>query len=79
MLTGRDVVVLLDELCLRLGFCLRRDQYQRLAADPPPNAREFVDEVFRCEGLDPEAADRHLYRQVRDIVVKAYRDSSWDG
>jgi hypothetical protein len=34
----------------------------------------FTDAVFTAEGLPPETADRHLYRQVRDMVAAAFRD-----
>jgi hypothetical protein len=34
--------------------------------------RSFVDRIFRAEGLDPETADRRLYRQVRDTVAAAF-------
>jgi hypothetical protein len=37
--------------------------------------RAFTDAVFSAEGLDPDAADRHLYRQVRDVVASAFQKS----
>jgi hypothetical protein len=35
----------------------------------------FTDAVFSAEGLPPETADRHLYRQVRDLVAAAFRET----
>lgn len=63
---------LLDKLCVDLGFCLPPDEVARIAKDPPLGVRAFTDEVFRVEGLDPETADRHLYREVRDVVADAF-------
>lgn len=63
---------LLDELCVRLGFCLPQADKQRLINDPPRDAKAFADEVFRAEGMDPDASgfNLHLGRQVRDTVQK---------
>lgn len=68
-LTRDRVEGLLGELCVRLGFCLPPDDWDRLAADPPQDAGAFTDAVFRAEGLDPETADLRLWRQVRDLVA----------
>jgi hypothetical protein len=59
-------------LCADLGFCLRPSEIERLAGDPPQEVLTFTDEVFRSEGMDPDTADRHLYRQVRDVVAAAF-------
>lgn len=72
MLTPVDVQRLLDRLCGRLGFCLPPEAQYRLRENPPPDVRSFTEAVFVAEGLDPETADRHLYRQVRDVVAKAF-------
>ncbi len=63
---------LLDQLCGRLGFCLPPEDQLRLRENPPEDARSFNDAVFVAEGLDPETADRHLYRLVRDLVARAF-------
>jgi hypothetical protein len=75
MLSRREVEVLLSKLCIDLGFCLPPDDQKRLAEQPPVDAHAFTDAVFSAEGLDPTTADRHLYRQVRDMVLEAFRDS----
>jgi hypothetical protein len=47
----------------------------RLAERPPENAQAFTDAVSSAEGLDPSTADRHLYRQVREMVLAAFREN----
>lgn len=73
MVDRATVYRLLDTLCVDMGFCLRVSEVERLANDPPEDAVAFTDEVFRSEGLDPQTADRHQYRQVRAIVSDAFK------
>lgn len=73
MLTSGPVEKLLDRLCIELGFCLPPGDKKRLAENPPSDVRSFVDAVFAAEGLNPEMADRHLYRQVTKLVREAFR------
>jgi len=61
---------LLDKLCTELGFCLAPQEREKLTAHPPESARAFADAVFSAEGLNPELADRHLWRQVRDRAAE---------
>lgn len=73
MLTEHEVEQLLDELCIRLGFCLPSTEYERIKSAPPADVRSFTQAVFVAEGLDPDTAGRRLYRQVRDMVSDAFR------
>ena len=76
MLTGHATKVLLDILCIKLGFCLPPDAYDALVANPPADINEFMKAVFVAEGFeDSSTADRHLYRQVRASVSEAFRHS----
>lgn len=68
---------LLDKLCVELGFCLPPAEQEAMGAAPLNEVRAFVDRVFRAEGLDPETADRQLYRQVHDRVADMF-DSMLD-
>ena len=67
-LTPHQVRCLLDELCIDLGFCLPPSDIERLMEDHPLDARNFADEVFRAEGMDPATSDLRLWRQVRDRI-----------
>lgn len=58
---------LLHDLCVKLGFCLSPEHRERLNAYPPAQLDDFVREVFVADGLDPNTADKHLVRQVRDL------------
>lgn len=72
MLSPDQCSRLLDRLCVRLGFCLPPVERQRLAENPPREVLAFTDAVFVAEEMDPVVADRHLYRQVRDLVREAF-------
>ena len=75
MLSEPEVDSLLNKLCIELGFCLSPESQERIRQNPPETVPKFTDTVFAEEGLDPDSADRHLYRQVRDRVVEAFRAS----
>ena len=72
MLNGREAEILLSLLCTKLGFCLPPDRENKLIENPPATIEDFTDAVFRAEGLNPEHAERQLYRQVRDKVAEAF-------
>ncbi len=65
---------LLDDLCTDLGFCLPPEKYAQLSGSPPRTVKTFTDAVFIAEGLNPEVADKHLWRQVRDRVTEYFKD-----
>jgi len=77
MLTEPEADRLLNDLCIKLGFCLPPAEHERLRQHPPRDLRAFIDAVFIAEGLDVERADRQLLRQVREMVAAAF-DSSGD-
>jgi len=74
MPSASTTIQLLDLLCVKLGFCLPPDERRRLCTCPPSSVESFTDAVFRAEGMDPDVADRHLHRQVRDFVRSAFED-----
>ena len=79
MLSAREVRSLLSKLCGELRFCLPEAAGERLERNPPTDAREFADAVFRAEGLDPLTADRQVYRQVKAVVADAFRSNREQG
>jgi hypothetical protein len=50
-LSPNQVSRLLDELCVRLGFCLPPADTVRIQQDPPLDARDFANAVFLAEGM----------------------------
>src|SRR5262245_37122953 len=62
-----DVERLLNELCIKLGFCLPPDDIRRLCASPPGDVDSFTDAVFQAEGMG-DVSHTHLRRQVREVV-----------
>jgi len=70
---------LLEALCTDYGFCLPADEIAKFVALPPDSIRDFTDAVFRAEGLDPDLADRCLWRQVRDRVPVFMREQDERG
>jgi hypothetical protein len=71
-----EVRQLLYELCVDLGFCLPPAAQSQLENNPPDDAESFTCAVFVAEGLSPDRADRHLFRQVRNRVVDAMNRSA---
>ena len=67
---------LLYELCVDLGFCLPPAAQSQLEKHPPDDADSFARAVFVAEGLNPDHAGRHLYRQVRNRIVDAMNRSA---
>lgn len=62
---------LLEDVCVRLGFCLPPNEQIRLEQDPPKDVDAFTDAIFVAEGLDPhEKSNRGLRAQVRELVAK---------
>ncbi|MDE0855968.1 MAG: hypothetical protein OSA97_16260 [Nevskia sp.] len=67
-----DVQWLLDELCLRLGYCLQPAQQAMLRNNPPLSANAFVDAVLVAEGLQPELVGKERRRQIMNIVSAVF-------
>jgi len=76
MVAPNKIERLLDDLCSELGFCLARKEREYLSANPPDSASAFANAVFAAEGLNPELADRHLWRQIRDRIADCIVGSS---
>jgi hypothetical protein len=74
-LKGREAALqqLLDRLCVQLGLCLPPADQAGLVQQPRDSADAFTKAVFEAEGLDADTADRHLYRQVRNMVRETFR------
>jgi hypothetical protein len=79
MLSEFEAHRLLEDLCIKLGFCLPPEEQSKLRQDPPDGVRAFTDAVLLAEGFDVELVDRHLYRQVRDMIAAAFERSGYDG
>jgi hypothetical protein len=77
-LSYSEVAALLDDLCLRYGFCLPPREQERLKAEPPGDADGFTDAVFVAEGMDPWR-DLHLRRLVKRRVAQAFWDAGEPG
>ena len=73
MLDVAELDTLFSKLCVGLGFCLPPENENRLRRNPPDNVDDFTNAVFLAEGLNPEFADRHLYRCVRDVISEAFQ------
>jgi hypothetical protein len=72
MLSKKAAGCLLDDLCVKLGFCLPAEKRELLLASPPANATEFAATVIAMEGINIETMDRDLRRQVQALVSAAF-------
>ena len=73
MFEPRALAFLLDDLCVKYGYCLPPQSRERLEAEPPPTPEAFATAVFRAEGLDP-FVDEQLYRQLLAFVTHAFEN-----
>lgn len=71
-----EIERLLDALCVDMGFCLPPKAKEELVRTPPDEPTAFARAVFIAENLNPDSADRHLFRQVRDRIADAMRRSA---
>lgn len=72
-----DFDKLLEEVCVRLGFCGSVVDGQPLHVDqflPEPGvltADEFANALFKAEGWDPDGSEARAFRSsVREAVVR---------
>jgi hypothetical protein len=70
-LSPEQTRAVLNELCVKLGYCLPPKDYEIVESNPPTDPLAFAELVVRLEGvgeLDPEA-----FKPVLDIVLKAFQ------
>ena len=60
----------LDELCVKLGYCIPPHEQQAILDAVPADADAFVDAVVRAEGLDPERMTKDERRPMVEIVTR---------
>jgi len=58
---------LLDDLCLKLGFCLAPEEQERLRTSVVRGADAITEAVLLAEGIDA-ALNKRLRRQVMAVV-----------
>ena len=63
------VSALLDELCVKYGFCLSPGAKRRLENCPPRTIERFIDVVITIEGLDPRF---YLLRDKMRAVIERH-------
>jgi hypothetical protein len=67
-----DPAQLLNDLCVRLGFCLPPDEQHRIIRLPPSTIDAFTDDVITSEGLDPATIRTDLRVEVRAMVARHF-------
>jgi hypothetical protein len=73
-LSPHQTHVLLDELCIDLGFCLPPKDIARLESNPPTDINAFATAVIRAEGLDPDRdVPLHLRRDIKARIAKHFK------
>lgn len=67
-----QLTALLDELCVRLSFCLPPEAEIRILKSPPLDIGEFAKMVFAAEGLQEAEVTKHLRREVEATIAKHF-------
>lgn len=67
---SREAIIeaLLDDLCVKFGFCLDPLAKEALHTNPPPDASAFTDRVISAEGLNPITVDTALRNGMIALV-----------
>jgi len=65
-------VALLDELCVRYGYCLSTRNRDLILADPPADPSAFIDAVLVAEGLNPEYVDGRTRSTLENVARKFF-------
>ena len=60
---------LLNEPCVKLGFCLPPEDSERLILSPPPTVDAFTDDVLRSECIDPLTTSTDLRKQAGTCLL----------
>jgi hypothetical protein len=74
-LTEHEAEKLLDDLCVKYGFCLPPLWKARLMRNPPRSIDKFLDTVIRAEGLNPITVDTSMHKAMRQEVRSAFERS----
>lgn len=61
----------LNEVCVDFGFCLPPNDVDALASRNQYIADEFIREIFKVEGLNPDV-ELKLFRQVKKRFTDKY-------
>jgi hypothetical protein len=69
----------LEELCVRLGYCLPEDEAQSVLERRSYDLDDFADAVFLTDGLDPELIDRRARAEVVGVISDWLFDDSGSG
>ena len=67
--------MLLNDLCVQLGYCLPPDAQARIISDPPASVDAFTDAVVQAEGFDPVLMATEQRQQVRRMVAAAFGEA----
>jgi hypothetical protein len=70
-LTEEEAENVFGIFCVKYGFCLSWESYERLYDAPPKSARSYVDSTISEYGLDPETVDPHMHREMQEVVEQA--------
>jgi hypothetical protein len=68
MMPRSNVQWLLEDLCVKFGFCIPPAEQKRLAIAHPDTAEDFVAAVVKAEGSEIGLIDKHLRREMEEYV-----------
>jgi hypothetical protein len=69
-LSERQTQALLNELCVKLGFCLTPRDHDAVVTAPPTDPWAFAELVMTLEGVDP--ADPEMFAPVLEQVLATF-------
>lgn len=72
MLSSTRAAALLDDLCVRFGFCLPEAEARQLVSHPPSDPEAFASAVVLAEGLAWAELSAALQRQLLEVIYVAF-------
>lgn len=70
--SAMDAGQLLNDLCVRLGYCLPPEDQREIVNNPPTSVDAFTDAVIVAEGLNPFLMATEQRQEVRRMVAAAF-------
>jgi hypothetical protein len=74
--TRKDLASFLDELSVRYGYCLPRDEKEKFLQIAEFDAESFARELLRAERMDPDT-NVSQFRQVKKMFIDRYGASNF--
>ena len=71
----RELNYLLGDLCVKWGFCIPPDDWDKISKSESYNAKEFAEDVVAAEGMNPEYETKWVKKIAKKFKERFGDDS----